>query len=362
MLGDSYSGIPPKVGDTIGSQQKAGERWYEDFFRSYNQNGTGSAGRERPNSDAPIKEIEMLDLFPSPFEVWAKKIDGLGEKKPKGDDGGKKVDDNGNRLQEDGDKNPDADNKNQIGSDKGQDGINKKPDGFEDSDLMPIDDSSTDPTALQQLAKTVGEYEAGGHKLTPELRQRFESIIVASDSPSPLIPQMTSRLEELGKEGAALLTPEKKREIDETKEQLQSAVRALPPVEAKRFQDLAYIRAAARGDSDLTTNFETQMEAVAPGVLNKLKAYENAVEPLTKIENEFSEVSTRLSSEMGQHLISRSTYVDVLLKDGDTATAERYLREAYNMEPTIIENEEFMELMDRAGLKADDLKRPKIKT
>lgn len=352
MLGDSISGIPPEAGDTIASQQKAGERWYDDFFRSYNQKGTGSASGERPNSDAPVKEIEMLDLFPSPFEVWAKKIDGLGEKKPpKGD--GNKVDDNGNRVQDGDDKSQDSANKNQD-------------DGFKDGDLMPNGDGSiqtqTEPTALQRLAETVSDYEAGGHKLTPELRQQFESIIVASDSPSPLIPQMMSRLTEIGKEGTALLTPEKKREIDETKERLQAAVRALPPENAKRFQDLAYIRAAARGDSYLTTNFETQMEAVAPGVLNKLKAYENAVEPLTKIENEFSEVSRRLSTEMGQHLISRSTYVDVLLKDGDTATAERYLREAYNMEPTIVENEEFMELMNRAGVKADDLKKPKIKS
>lgn len=333
MLGDSQFRIPVNSCDTIGSQQKAGERWHDEFFRSHSQSDSKSTRTESTSVDrsatTPFGKVEMLDLFPSPYDIWAQKIEGIGKpKKPSLIEGG-------NKIQE----------------------------GTKPGDVVPAGKESGEqaqPTAMQRLARTVTEYQAGGNKLTPSLREKFEDVIVASDAPSPLVPPLSKRLSDLRNEGSALLTPEKKREIDQTKAELQSAVKALPQGDAKKFQDLAYIRSLAKGDRELTTSFEAQMETVAPGVLSKLKAYEKAVEPLTKIEKEYAEVSDKLSTELGQNLITRSTYADLLLKDGDKQTAERYLREAYEKAPSIIENQEFVELMIRAGIKVEDLQKPTI--
>jgi|AGTN01.2.fsa_nt_gi hypothetical protein len=365
MLGDSHLRTPVNSGDTTAAQQKAGERWHDELFGSLNQyqstttrtdSSSNGARTERTstNSDQtstpsyPFGKIEMLDLFPSPYDIWAQKIEGIGKPKQPSLTTGNKTQETGNKTQETGNKTKETGNKIEAG---------RKP-----GDVLPVGNGSEEQaqeSALKRLGKTVTEYEAGGSKLTPALRDQFEDIIVASDTPSPLIPGMSRRLTELRNEGVALLTPEKKQEIDETKGSLQTAMKALPLDKAKAFQDLAYVRTLARSDEEYTANIERQMETVAPGVLSKLEAYEKAVEPLTKIENEFSDVSNKLSTELGQNLITRSTYADLLLKDGDKQTAERYLREAYEKAPSLIENEEFVELMNRAGLKAEDMQKPK---
>lgn len=347
MLGDSQIGTPVNSGDTMTAQQQAGQRWQDEFFRSYSQKHSTAARTDRTDDptkndstkndstkNPPFSKIDMLDLFPSPFDIWAQKIDGL-DKPPKKPS---LTQDGGNKILDAGKKEADVLN---IGNDSKE---------------------QAQPSPLQRLATTVSEYEAGGSRLTPALRGKFESIIIASDSASPLVPQMIKRLNELRKEGSDLLTPEKKQEVDQTKAALQNAMKELPKDDAKRFSDLAYVRSLAKGDPMLTPEFERQMETIAPGVLGKLKAYEKAVEPLTKIENEFNNVSIKLATELGQNLITRSTYVDLLLKEADTRTAEKYLREAYGIAPSIIENEAFVDMMNRAGLKADDLKKPKMRS
>lgn len=102
------------------------------------------------------------------------------------------------------------------------------------------------------------------------------------------------------------------------------------------------------------------MKEVAPAFHDKLTAFGKVMEPFEKLQSEFDEAAQKLAIEQSQSLVTRGTYTQMLLENGDKDGAGKQIRDIVTRAPQVLEDEEFQALVKAAGLKVEDLRLKKI--
>lgn len=213
-------------------------------------------------------------------------------------------------------------------------------------------------TPIERLEGAVEVYEKNGHKLTPEIKKDMEDIIAKSDVPSPLVPGLEKAMADKKAEAEKWLTPEKQAEIKTAKEAVNDEFKKLSPEDQQTVGMLNALRGLAGDDADAKKQIDDQIKAAAPALSDKLTAFEKVTEPLQKMQSEFGETAQKLAVEQSQALVTRGTYTQMLLENGDKDGASKQIKDIVTKAPQVLDSEEFQGLIKAAGLKVEDF-RPK---
>lgn len=216
-------------------------------------------------------------------------------------------------------------------------------------------------TPIERLEGVAEAYEKGGNKLTPEMKKDMEDIIAKSDVPSALVPGLEKALTDKKAEAQKWLTPEKQAEIKTAKDAANEAFKKLSPEDQQAVGTLNMLKGLAGDDADAKKEIDDAIKEAAPAFHEKLAAFDKLVEPIQKLQTELQETAQKLAVEQNQSLVTRATYTQMLLENGDKAGAGKQITDMVSKAPQLLEDEEFRGRVEAAGLKLEELKPKKEK-
>lgn len=210
---------------------------------------------------------------------------------------------------------------------------------------------------IEQLTGAMKELQANKFELTPAIKKKFEDAIVASDRPSPKIPELKKQAEKLAADMEKALPKEKQEEVGKLMQGMNSKIEGsqLSDEDKLSMAMMLQLRDAAASDEDIAA-IDQELDQLVPGLGQDLSKIDAIMKPLAAIGERAEALMKEMKQEASQDTLTRVTYARVLHELGDDAGARKWVRDAAAKHQELLKDAAFMGFAMQLGLDPKDLR------